>query len=953
MESLGDFRWSQDILEQKLGGYKLLRILQINADCVCYEGQFDAGEQALVYVYEDAQVRDRCRTSIHGFQTSFEHVLNTARTLYVILGEYRVMMPDDLKAYLMSPERIGEVFADYKVLAILGAGYKGVTYKVRRADSGQVRTAYALKLTIAEEYAGTSYLPEVDRMADLAEEDRDHFPQIHWCQPTVVTANGQKHPLIVFVEDLIPGMTLDKYLARQSDDMSAQFLDRFVREMLSALAVMQQRDLMHDDLHAGNIMIRDTTLGMRPCLIDFGSTKPRGDTRKPRDDIRNLGSHIATIANILSSRAEARSRDEENVVVACESLLARMNDDDPLRRPEDARELLREFQELFPRGTLKQTLKTPFDFGNAEEVMDNGLLQKLAAKSFPWRGKIESSANLLLIGPRGCGKTTVFRSMSFTCLADAGKLEEALKLDYVGLYVSCTRDFRQQFSAMDRAVLKRREREIRHYFNLLILREFLSSLVACCEASKLTETVVVSVAEFVREKAFLDAPPQPSSAETLNALKGLTVRHIDHARMAIWHDESLDSITEQSFIADLADFSSQRIPPFQSKTLYLFIDDYTDRKVPREAQKALNHILFVPNGIYKAKISSEVFGVPQDETFGAFLDQDRDYKELNLGTLYYTDIPRSLQKAFLKEIVDNRLELCKYQGRVDSIIGDSEYKDGTLSRSLKVEYEARQAARVRRRQDGPEELVNAEIEATLAQEGSMVYYHGWDTICNLCTGDVSNILELLDRMYSQCQVNCTKATRIPAAQQDSVIQSYSRQYIGKIKGIPKYGEKLFQIVEAFGTMIARLLREYPWLSRGVDRKDPFRMIRIELDEGFVAESQSLVDTDLSVVASSPLTPSQEASVLWMLLQRHSLFIDAEKTRSRRNTLASKAILRRVFCPAFRAPLVSSESFTVDKALWQRFCFEPSNFARRYVRDRIDEAKAKAGDATFGLFKETE
>src|ERR1700687_360479 len=34
-----------------------------------------------------------------------------------------------------------------------------------------------------------------------------------------------------------------------------------------------------------------------------------------------------------------------------------------------------------------------------------------------------------------------------------------------------------------------------------------------------------------------------------------------------------------------------------------------------------------------------VFGVTPDQTLGAFLDQDRDYKEWNLGTLFYLNLP--------------------------------------------------------------------------------------------------------------------------------------------------------------------------------------------------------------------------------------------------------------------------------------------------------------------------
>jgi energy-coupling factor transporter ATP-binding protein EcfA2 len=362
-----------------------------------------------------------------------------------------------------------------------------------------------------------------------------------------------------------------------------------------------------------------------------------------------------------------------------------------MRRPEDAREILERFERSFAHGTVRQELIHPFDFGNAEEVMDNSLLYSLAAKSFPWRDQIESSSHLLVVGPRGCGKTTVFRSMSFVCLADAGEIDNALSKPYLGLYVSCNKEFRQRFSAIDRQTLLARQDDIRHYFNLIVLREFSSVLVALSNANQIIDADLRAVAAFLDDHC-----PDLMASKSLNSaadLEGTVTRAVHDSRMAIWTGSPVKGRTNQGFVADLADFVAARLSPFIGKALYLFVDDYTEGKVPKEAQQALNHILFVPNASYKCKISSEVFGVTQDETFGNFLDQDREYKEWNLGTLYCLKLPTREQKAFLKEIVDKRLMLCEYQGRVDSVIGDSRYPDGTLERALKYESDTRKEKR--------------------------------------------------------------------------------------------------------------------------------------------------------------------------------------------------------------------------------------------------------------------
>jgi hypothetical protein len=605
-----------------------------------------------------------------------------------------------------------------------------------------------------------------------------------------------------------------------------------------------------------------------------------------------------------------------------------------MRRPEDAKDILGRFERSFAHGAVRQQLTHPFDFGNAEEVMDNSLLYSLAAKTFPWRDQIESSSHLLVIGPRGCGKTTVFRSMSFTCLADADQINDALARPYLGLYISCNKEFRQRFSAIDRAILLARQDDVRHYFNLIVLRELATALTACAEKNHLLDTDLSAVNVFLRTYI----PSLVATALSNPAdLEARVTRALNDARMAIWSGTAIAEPTTQGFLADLATFVASQLDPFRGKTLYLFVDDYTEGKVPREAQRAINHILFVPNSAYKCKISSEVFGVTLDETFGNFLSQDRDYREWNLGTLYCLRLPSKEQKAFLGEIVNTRLALCQYDGRVETIIGNSRYSEGTLARTLKRETEWRKARKQALGQK-PALLVDKEVDREVREEGVVAHYHGWDTICELCTGDVSNILELLNRMYDECAVKRDTISLIHPDHQDAVIEGYARQYISKIKGIPGYGERMFAIVNAFGSMARQLLEDYPWVSHGEGREEPYQLLRIELDEAFRSSVEEIENAD----AGTPGGRGQ-ALELWTLLQRYCIFIDADESRSRRNTLSSRVILRRIFCPAFRIGLVNSECWTLSRRHWEAFCDDPSSRADQYVRANVDAALRRRGE----------
>ena len=193
-----------------------------------------------------------------------------------------------------------------------------------------------------------------------------------------------------------------------------------------------------------------------------------------------------------------------------------------MRGPDSAKDVLQRLDRSFHQGPVSQRLVHPFDFGNAEEVLDNNLLYTLSAKSFPWRDQIEASSHLLVIGPRGCGKTTVFRSMSFRCLADAGKADEVLGKPFVGLYISCNREFRLRFSALDPGILLGRENDIRHYFNLIVLREFTTSLIACQLNRRLAQSDLDAFRGFIRGQAMMPESADADMASLEEIEAGIT-----------------------------------------------------------------------------------------------------------------------------------------------------------------------------------------------------------------------------------------------------------------------------------------------------------------------------------------------------------------------------------------------------------------------------------------------
>ena len=106
---------------------------------------------------------------------------------------------------------------------------------------------------------------------------------------------------------------------------------------------------------------------------------------------------------------------------------------------------------------------------------------EMFAKSCPWLEKAVSADPCLITGPRGCGKSTMFRWMSLKAhLAD--QVAELEEFNVAGFYISCASDLQNRFDWITTSDLAEKyNREIIHYFNLLLAREVVLTLNALAD----------------------------------------------------------------------------------------------------------------------------------------------------------------------------------------------------------------------------------------------------------------------------------------------------------------------------------------------------------------------------------------------------------------------------------------------------------------------------------------
>lgn len=793
---------------------------------------------------------------------------------------------------------------EYSARQILGRGFYGWTVKVE--DPYQ---EFAMKIT---PYFRLPQGPMEDREARALAKCSPHRNIARFVRqiPIKLHLFGKDVPVVCLIFEFIENARpLSKIIADDNFNPTQSDVVDILTGITSGLARMHSNELWHDDLHDDNVLVRtvepDENLSehYEAKLIDFGSAKPMipgQPESSDRSDYMYLCKHIFGIV----SRFEYGSRYslspvDRTFVSQLRDLAHRLSDRNISRRNLTPREVFDEIRDILGKTVsgndflsfdeMKEKEKVSF----TEPLANNNAItlapQDIALlfrDSLGWQDRIEKSEPVLIVGPRGCGKTMLLRFLSISSQVrphknEVTKEDVANRLNnakHIGFLVSCGR-LRTPFLRSPYSKLEKKYPELAHDF----CREFINSHFLY----EVLRTFSWLHAEGLASVSFDDLNQLNSKVQSLigkkeheyhngqklsETIESISRRIIELSNLSKPSEYSPTNLCRDDVLVSLAQ-TAKSLFWSRSKEIWFLLDDYSPTVFPELAIISYNPVIFRLSSEVKIKISSEGDGPIFVDSLGRKYKEGRELTRINIGEIYFQNSEKDCLE-FFEQILSARFE---------------ETKKGTLD-DLKImlgKHECdRNFGKYICEQDKP---------------GNTRFY-GFSLLCRLCSGDVSYII-LLMHLLSKGRWDQQKLT---PHEQDTITKRFAQRQLADLRSISGYGPTLHEFAERLGS----LLKQYLLESKEKETSD--ERLRIEI-EG---------NNELS----------QDAKIIENELLRHSVLIPGGYGKSKAGLPTRRLFFRRLFAPCFPFSPTRKGCIPLEWSEYEKWLKDPSVIWEKPITD---------------------
>lgn len=800
-------------------------------------------------------------------------------------------------------------FSDYSIVEHVDSGTNGHLFRAVNDLTGG---------TLAYKVVPVANLPEngTDQQVHLNEariaNEMEHDSVVKCIDVVPWRHTELPHACVVFVCNYIDGPNLNRYVKANRSAITVDFVERFLEVMFEILHELKARNRQHGDLHPGNILVSTPRFEIHPrprfWVTDFGV---RALTVRDTDHNDYLAlAHILKFLLEAVDYVKSMGRDRYAFGVLRDEVCARhLLETDPsadelafnppalLAKLETIDERYAELQ-----SPTQGTLSSPFDYPNCEQIGNSHLLLKsLYSNRLLGLSEIQRRSNLVITGPRGCGKTTVFRALSLIYRVSTDD-DRPRDVSFVGIYYRCD----DLYFAFPRYRTPARQEgwDIPIHFLTVTLLALALEQVTEWGQRHYPKEMARSEERLVRDlwAMFAWKPPNDPTAMRTSSIVRRLRRERERAanRQRRVHIEAEPICgyfgPDRLFVA--CELIRKRLSFLRERHFYFLIDDYSDPKITKDLQANLNRVLMHRSADAFFKLSTESpISFAREDLDGKQFVESREYDLLNLG-LEYISSSQVQTAEFLDDLFSRRF------GEVPN------YPVQTLEELL---------GSITRNEN--------EFARTMRNRGGRAIYAGKEAVAAMCSGDVHYMIRLVGHMVKdnggRDSLVGSGRPRIPTQRQDKSIRSAAGAFMESVRTLPRHGPKLARIVSALGNVAHSYLLYRD--SKNEEGTAPHQASRIEPYE--------------------PVELSDEGQGLLEELLRYSILIADPRGKSRRGQIVPRFYLRRYLIPHVQLTFSRRDSLPVSNLDLELLLRRPDAFEeRRRIKSAGDR---RAGSAEIG------